>query len=787
VDRPIDQFAPAVRLTLSRLTRASDCAVKGCRNPMSRSLSSGQIHRSALVFGILCFVVCCLPCIAQRPPTYRWVQIPWLSTDAFGRGQNGPKDINNRGEVVGEALITEKGYGDYRHAFIYSNGAIRDLGDILTTPRRYKSSAWAVNDSGQVVGEVSGLSSGPFLSRAFLYTGGAMRDLGALGDPSENSFSAAYDVNNRGQVIGVSGVLNRGLHAFLYDSNSNRMTDIGHLHDDRLGWVCRALDINEAGDVLAYSDVVENGVFRGKCAFIYRDGVITRLPALSVRSDGFSETIPERISDLGQVTGTYTIYNGAVRTGTGRFLYDPARVPAMQVATWNIQSFNSRGWMAGVTIGFSGNHAAYDDGAFHDIGTDPDAEALFGGWINERGDFAGSIQRPRINGTFMGSYAFVYTGGKLVNIGAPFRKADGFTSANPVGINDDGVVLANCGYYPAGGQTAFLAIPDGPTNQGPPVTTAIPDVTPSANGFYNGPVQVTLKATDPDGPEDIEATYYRIDTGAFTPYTVPFTISTDGYHTVTFYSVDKAGNQEAEKWESIPIDTTPPLTTLHVNGTQGNGGWYTSLVKVGFIADDPDVPDNIAVTYYRLDNGGLQVYNGGLINVTGEGPHTISFFSMDKTGNVEAEKSESFKIDSKPPDAFGWKAGPENVDLHRNDPALLEVTVKGFASDYLPGSGLEPTGQYTIQDSYGRYQPTGSFQISPGDGSFKIQIPIDTTVDEMSPERNYRITILIRDKAGNEFMFPKPSEPDKGVRARIIRWHLNQPASNRSVAVGVRD
>src|SRR5439155_22332739 len=70
--------------------------------------------------------------------------------------------------------------------------------------------------------------------------------------------------------------------------------------------------------------------------------------------------------------------------------------------------------------------------------------------------------------------------------------------------------------------------------------------TTSATGvpgsWVNAPVTVGLQATD--GLSDIDSTYYTVD-GATTPTkgnTV--TVGTEGIHTVSYWSVDNAGNTE---------------------------------------------------------------------------------------------------------------------------------------------------------------------------------------------------------------------------------------------------
>lgn len=76
-------------------------------------------------------------------------------------------------------------------------------------------------------------------------------------------------------------------------------------------------------------------------------------------------------------------------------------------------------------------------------------------------------------------------------------------------------------------------------------------------------VAVTLSALD--DLSEVETTYYRIDEGIWQTYVEPFVISDDDIHSLEYYSVDAAGNEEEVKTLEIKIDqTSPEITTLKV-------------------------------------------------------------------------------------------------------------------------------------------------------------------------------------------------------------------------------
>ena len=94
---------------------------------------------------------------------------------------------------------------------------------------------------------------------------------------------------------------------------------------------------------------------------------------------------------------------------------------------------------------------------------------------------------------------------------------------------------------------------------------------------------MTLVATDPDGAADVASTTAIVDGGATQSYTVPFIVSGDGSHTVSFSSRDKAGNAEATKTQSVKIDATAPTAIVGTPDRGPNGGgYYNDPVTVNF-------------------------------------------------------------------------------------------------------------------------------------------------------------------------------------------------------------
>lgn len=103
--------------------------------------------------------------------------------------------INNRGDVAGAAENENLS----KRAFLYSNGAMIDLG---TLPGFSTSDAVALNDKRQVVGVAVRFASGDPVVRPFMWQSGIMTDLAALPELAAAGFTSWL---LRGEYVGWNG------------------------------------------------------------------------------------------------------------------------------------------------------------------------------------------------------------------------------------------------------------------------------------------------------------------------------------------------------------------------------------------------------------------------------------------------------------------------------------------------------------------------------------------------------------------------------------------------------
>jgi probable HAF family extracellular repeat protein len=223
---------------------------------------------------LILFAALAVPFAAHADPQY--------SVTVIGAAGSTASDINNAGQMAGW-FATGTGAD---HAFLYSGGALTDLGTFGGA----NSHANALNDLGQVVGYADTSADG---RRAFLYSGGTMTNLGTLGPGT----SAANGINNAGAVVGI-GVDATGFygHGFLYSGGS--MQSLAPFAP--AGASGAAYAINNAGQIVGtYTAGPPTAPEWPSSGFLLAGGVFTPMGHIG---DAFESTAMS-INDHGQAVG----------------------------------------------------------------------------------------------------------------------------------------------------------------------------------------------------------------------------------------------------------------------------------------------------------------------------------------------------------------------------------------------------------------------------------------------------------------------------------------------------
>jgi probable HAF family extracellular repeat protein len=222
--------------------------------------------------------------------------------------------INDSGDVIGTSTIA-----GVTHAFLYSNGAMTDLGPNFSPA--------AINDNGQIAGKCT-VGSGAL--HACLYNAGVLTDLGTVfgGQNSE-----ANALNTHGQVVGDSGVSGGKLNstsAFLYSGGPLIVITASTLP-------CPCFDsanaINDSGQVVGTANEPAAGF---EDAFLYSNGATFNLNNL------IASGCPQQFA--GGCSGNYLqlgiainaagqiVAEGAVKGQFAIFLLTPVTGPSCQIS-----------------------------------------------------------------------------------------------------------------------------------------------------------------------------------------------------------------------------------------------------------------------------------------------------------------------------------------------------------------------------------------------------------------------------------------------------------------------
>lgn len=192
----------------------------------------------------------------------------------LGGIQSRAMGINSNGQIVGYSDIETGKY----HAFLW-DGSMHDLG---TVTGKSESFAFAINDTGQIVGASTNL--GDVTSRAFLWRNATLNDIGEF---------MPRAINNNGDVVGWLSLKRNSVdwyeHACLWRNGS--LTDLGALN----GLSSFAYGINNAGKIVGLALSSDEQTTR---AFVWNNGAMSDLGTLGGKSGQ-----AYAINNLNQIVG----------------------------------------------------------------------------------------------------------------------------------------------------------------------------------------------------------------------------------------------------------------------------------------------------------------------------------------------------------------------------------------------------------------------------------------------------------------------------------------------------
>ncbi|MDP2181609.1 MAG: S8 family serine peptidase [Actinomycetota bacterium] len=274
-----------------------------------------------------------------------------------------------------------------------------------------------------------------------------------------------------------------------------------------------------------------------------------------------------------------------------------------------------------------------------------------------------------------------------------------------------------------------------------PVTTSfiIDTIAPTASHtpvtplYSSTPVTVTLDGADTGG-SGFASMNWQVDGGApqsspTTPVVVP--LSTEAAHTVSYWTIDNAGNTSVVGSAAVTIDATAPglsddvvasyeqSATIHLSATDGVSG--------------------VAEIAYRLDDEATQTVAGSAASFhvdTGNAHHLV-YTATDRAGNVAPAQEHDFMITGALPKLYHLPGTP----LY--SPLPVDVTIDAsYLGDFGIGSihwqvdgGLEQSwpGVPATVSVAGEGQHTVSYWAVDGAGFLTVPKTADVTIDSIAP------------------------------------------------------
>jgi hypothetical protein len=281
-------------------------------------------------------------------------------------------------------------------------------------------------------------------------------------------------------------------------------------------------------------------------------------------------------------------------------------------------------------------------------------------------------------------------------------------------------------------------------DQAPPASTISCNSAACSSGWYRGPVQVALAASDSNG-SGVDKIYYTTDgstpSTSSTVFANPFTVSSTT--TVRFFAVDVLGNAEQPNSAAIQIDQAAPTTVIRCNGSPCSTAWYGATVRVALSAADSG-GSGVSKIYYTTDGStpstSSPVYLTQLSLLT---TTTVKYFAVDNAGNAERVKTQVINVDQTPPVTTikcntaacsdGWYRAPVQVALTATDTGGT-----GVNKIYYTTNGSTPTRSspaYTKPFNVSSTTTVKFFAVDKGGNAEAVNsqlIRIDRTAPTMS-------------------------------------------------------
>ncbi|MFC2106573.1 OmpL47-type beta-barrel domain-containing protein [Candidatus Bipolaricaulota bacterium] len=201
---------------------------------------------------------------------------------------------------------------------------------------------------------------------------------------------------------------------------------------------------------------------------------------------------------------------------------------------------------------------------------------------------------------------------------------------------------------------------------------------PDGSLVVSSDTPISLSAMDPgSGLAEIQ---YSINRGPWIVYTGPvYLTGDDGPQKLTYYGIDRLGNVEQQRTVSFMLDNHPPITEIEIGQPKyedARGIWVTSKSRISLNLVQASTY-GVTQTFYRIDGRGWQRYGTPFVIMGADGPHQISFYSLNASGITEDLKTIIIIKDDAPPSTRGAQASAAGSEVQvQVGPATAPVIVE---------------------------------------------------------------------------------------------------------------
>jgi len=319
--------------------------------------------------------------------------------------------------------------------------SIADLGTLGGT----RSVALSVNDVNQVVGFSSTAEA---KTVGFFYDAGSMKSLGTLG----GSDSFAYAVSNTGLIAGRAQNAAGEFHACV-SFQGGALIDLTTLSALFEGPFSAATAVSGTGLVVGYQLTATEHMAGRSRTFLFSDSIITDLGTF-----GGQDAVLAAINDVGQFAGFYSTESQADYASRRAFL---GRLGSTAVDLGTLggrlttpTAINQNGQVVGFAqLPRGQSHAfLYTAGKLVDLGTLPGGRQSFAYGMNDVGQVVGTSESGDRS-----LHAVLYSGAAIIDLNTLVPAGSGWVLTEARDINTAGVI-AGTGII-GGRQHAFLLTP----------------------------------------------------------------------------------------------------------------------------------------------------------------------------------------------------------------------------------------------------------------------------------------------------------------------------------------